>query len=122
MVLNYIRNRFRKKVLTDDEKVVNAIAHFIVSSFKLDIRDSSITGDEYGVYRIANGGPILFFYYNFYKKLQYNEELTKEIYKYIPDERLKMEDNELIRKVFKKLFYKEADTASTFRDINKTKL
>jgi hypothetical protein len=122
MVLNYIRNRFRKKVLTDDEKVVNAIAHFIVSSFKIDIRDSSITEDEYGIYRIANGGPILFFYYNHYKILQYNEELTKELYKYIPDERLKIIDNELIRKVFKKLFYKEVDTMSTFRDINKTKL
>jgi hypothetical protein len=122
MVLDFIKNRFRKKVLTEDEKVVNAIAHFIVSSFKIDIRDSSLTGDEYGVYRIANGGPVLFFYYNHYKKLQYNEELTKELYKYIPDERLKIIDNELIRKVFKKLFYKEVDNASTFRDINKTKL
>jgi hypothetical protein len=122
MVLNYIRNIFRKKELTDDEKVVNAIAHFIVSSFKVDIRDSSIAGDEYGVYRIANGGPILFFYYNRFKKLQYNEELTKAIYTYVPDERLKMEDNEIIRKVFKKLFYKEVDTMSTFRDINRTKL
>jgi hypothetical protein len=122
MVLNYIRNIFRKKELTDDEKLVNVIAHFIICSYDIDIRDSSLTGDEYGVYRISNGGPILFFYYNHYKKLQYNEELTKAIYNYVPDERLKMEDNELIRKVFKKLFYKEINTISTFRDLNKRRL
>jgi hypothetical protein len=122
MVLDFIRNIFRKKELTDDEKLVNVITHFITSNYIIEIDVTMFIEGEYGVYRIVNEGPVLFYYYSKSKDLKYHRELINEIYKYIPDERLKMEDNELIRQVFKKLFYKEVKMTSSFVSLQKCRL
>jgi hypothetical protein len=122
MVLDFIKNIFRKKELTDDEKLVNVITHFITSNYSIEIKDTIFMEGEYIVYRIVNGGPVLFYYYNKNKNLKYYRGLADEIYKYIPDERLNMESNELIGRAFKKLFYKKVKTTSSFVTLKKCRL
>ena len=103
-MINLFKNIFGKKEVTKEDKMVNLIVKFIKNNYKL--KEHTETHANSTAYYTSDIQPPAVFYYED-KELVYNRKLAREIYDYIPDDRLLQPDSKLMGEVFEKLYKKK---------------
>ena len=110
-MINLFKNIFGKKEVTKEDKVVNLIAKFIKNNYQL--KENTEMHPNSIVYYTSDIQPPAVFYYED-KELVYNRKLAREIYDYIPDDRLLQPDSKLMGEVFEKLYERKVKSTTGY--------
>lgn len=111
---NLFRKIYGKKEVTKEDEVVNLIAKFIKNNYKL--KEHTLTQHNTIVYYTSDIQPPAVFYYED-KELVYNRKLAREIYDYIPDDRLLQPDSKLMGEVFEKLYERKVKSTTGYINV-----
>jgi hypothetical protein len=112
-MINLFKKIFGKKEVTKEDKVVNLIAKFIKNNYQLKENTEMHANTNTIVYYTSDIQPPAVFYYED-KELVYNRKLAREIYDYIPDDRLLQPDSKLMGEVFEKLYERKVKSTTGY--------
>jgi len=110
-IKDMFKGMFGKKELTSDDKRINMVVDFIKTYHEIkeqDVIHLYSEGDK--VYWLKPNNVKIFYYDTKLKELSYSWEFAKEIYNYIPDDRLLELDSRMMADVFEKLYNKKVNT------------
>lgn len=108
------RKIFGKKEVPKEDKRVNLIAKFIKNNYQL--KENTEMHPNSIVYYTNDIQPPAVFYYED-KELVYNRKLAREIYDYIPDDRLLQPDSKLMGEVFEKLYERKVKSTTGYINV-----
>ena len=115
-LMDKIKGFFSKKNNTTNKegRLVNLIVNYINLTFEITEDKSPYVGKVNKYIYFEPDGRIVMRYIPQYKRLEYINDFTKEIYNTIPDERLLEEDSELMGKVYEKLTNRKVEKSQNF--------